>query len=64
MTWLLTFILDYLRKQATAAFYRAAEKKAEATKRGEINDENVKAYEEALTRKERIDAATDLLNRD
>lgn len=62
LTWILTYLLNWLLGQATAL---AASHFAEVEldkKRDIINDENVKRYEAAQSRADRIRAATDLLN--
>ena len=62
-SWLLAFILDYLYKKAKVAVEELVEEQKLAAERGAVNEENVRRYEEALDRKERIDAALELLNR-
>lgn len=63
-SWLLSFLMDYFMKKAKAAIVEKAEQLKHDRERGEINEENLKAYEKAVERKERIDAALSLLNGD
>lgn len=61
--WILEVILKWLFNLATNAVQNYEDQVAEDKRRGEINDANVKAYEEARDRASRIAAATKLLNR-
>lgn len=63
LAWLVEKILIYLLNRAASAVTDAAKDMERDKERGEINDENVKAYEEANERKERIHLSLDLLNR-
>lgn len=58
--YVLSWLLNLLEKKIENAAADAATDKA----RGETNDKNVKAYEDAQSRKDRIAAALKLLNRD
>ena len=61
--WLVTFLLEYLSGKATAFIEEKAAVLRRDSERGEINEANHKAYNEALTRAERIRDAENLLNR-
>lgn len=63
LSWILEKVLAFLLGKATAAVTQAVDDLAEAKKRGEINEANIKAYEEAKDRADRIRSATALLNR-
>lgn len=63
LTWLAEKILNYLLGKAYNAAIDVAEDLKRDKERGETNDKNIKAYEEATARKDRITAALDLLNR-
>lgn len=62
--WLLKQLLAWLFNLATNAIQKHEDQVLEDKKRGEINDKNVKAYEEAQDRASRIAAALKLLNRE
>ncbi len=62
LTWLLNSVLNWLLARATKAVADVSKEMADAKEQGQINDENVKRYEAARDRAERIKAATDLLN--
>lgn len=64
LTWLLNAILTWLAAQAAKAAAERAAQLAEDRRRGQTNETNLKAYEEATDRAERIAAATALLNGD
>ena len=61
--WVATAALNWLAKVIARSVQRYREQLELDRSRGQINEENVKKYEEALTRQERIDAALGLLNR-
>ncbi len=63
LTWLAGKILNYLLGRAVDAAVAKAKDIEREQARGEINDANVKAYEEATTEKERLEASLSLLNR-
>ena len=63
LMWLVGQVLNYFLGKATQAIQDHAADVARDKERGEINDANVKAYEEAKDRADSIKAATDLLNR-
>lgn len=63
LEWIAGQILAYLLGKATSAIEQKAADVERDKARGEVNDANVKAYEEANDRADRIRAATDLLNR-
>lgn len=60
--WVATAALNWLAKVIAKSVQRYREQLELDRSRGQINEENVKKYEEALTRQERIDAALGLLN--
>lgn len=62
LSMILKIILDYLLGKATTAVAKELDQMAEDKKRGKINDNNVKAYQDAKDRQSRVRAATDLLN--
>ncbi len=62
LAWLAGWILNYLLGKAVAATKDAAADLKRDEERGVINEANVKAYNGATTRADRIRAATDLLN--
>lgn len=61
--WLVEQVLSYFLGKATKAIEDHAADVARDKARGEINDTNTKAYEDAVDRASSIKAATDLLNR-
>lgn len=61
--WIAGQILNYLLGKASDAIQTAAQQIADDKARGEINDANVKAYEDANDRASRIKSSLDLLNR-
>ncbi len=61
--WLLKQLLQYLTNLAVAEVKRIQVENALAKERGETNEANSKAYEEAVDRVARRQAALDLLNR-
>lgn len=63
LTWIVNAILNWLLSKAVAAVSQYEAQVADDKKRGEINDANTKAYEDAVDRQARIDAALVLLNR-
>lgn len=63
LIWIAEKVLNYLLGRATDAVIEHEKEVARDKERGEINDANTKAYEEANDRAARIKAATDLLNR-
>lgn len=63
LMWLAERILNYLLGRATDAVIEKAKEVERDKERGETNEANVKAYEEALDRQARRRAALDLLNR-
>ncbi len=62
LMWLLTKLLEILVGKATDAINKAVSDMKRDKERGEVNEANVKAYQDAVDRKSRIDAATSLLN--
>lgn len=64
LEWLAGWILKYLADKASAAVTQAAKDVKLDNERQVINDANVKRYEEATTRKDRVDSALLLLNRE
>lgn len=62
-SWLLEKLLNYFLGKVTVAIEDHVQQMAEDKRRGEVNDKNVKAYEEAVDRRSRINAALALLNR-
>lgn len=64
LAWLVGQIMTYLLGRAEKAAADKLSQMAEDKKRGEINDANVKAYEEAKDRAARQAAALALLNGD
>lgn len=63
LEWLIGWLLNWLLGKATTAIEKKTIEIARDKERGETNDANVKAYEEANDRAARIKAAQDLLNR-
>ncbi len=63
LMWLVEKILSYFLGRATQAVIDHEADVARDKERGEINDANTKKYEDAVSRADRIKAATDLLNR-
>lgn len=63
LEWIVGFILKYLLGKAEKAAGNAAADYARDKEREQINEKNVKAYEEAVDRAAKIRAATDLVNR-
>lgn len=61
--WLAGWLLNWLLSRLTKRAVETAEQVKLDHERGEINDANVKAYEEANERADRIRAAGRLLNR-
>lgn len=61
--WLAERILNYLLGRAVTAVGETLKDAEQERERGKVNGENAKRYEEAVERKDRIRAATDLLNR-
>lgn len=61
--WILQKILDWLLSRAIAEVNERTAELVRDRERKEINEKNIKAYEESLSRMERINAAIDLLNR-
>jgi len=64
LTWLLTFLLDYLLKRASAAVVETRQQVKEDERLEKIDHANIEAYEKAKTREERIGRAVALLNSD
>lgn len=64
LEWLAGWILKYLADKASAAVTQAAKDVKLDNERQVINDANVKRYEEATARKDRVDSALLLLNRE
>lgn len=63
LTWILGWILKYLADKTTAAVIDKLQDVERDKQREQVNEANVKAYDEAVARADRIRAATDLLNR-
>jgi predicted outer membrane lipoprotein len=63
LSWLLKVILDWAFARAKAEATELLEKLKRERERKEINEENVKKYNEAKGRKERIEEALRLINR-
>lgn len=63
LSWLATFILNYLWSKAAKELVTHAEQVALDEKRGARDEANVAAYAQAKSREERARAALDLLNR-
>lgn len=63
MLKLVEAVLAWAANRAIQEANNVADKIARDKERGEINEENAKKYEGALTRAEQIRNATDLLNR-
>lgn len=61
--WFMKKLLDYLLNRAIVEVNAKLAQMKLDQQRGEINEKNVKAYEEASDRRGKIDAALDLLNR-
>jgi hypothetical protein len=61
--WVLEILIGMLLKRAEKSALEAANQIKLDTERKATNDKNVKAYEEASTRADRIRASLDLLNR-
>lgn len=64
LEWIAGWILKYLADKAVAAAKQAAADVKRDQERQVINDQNVKRYEEATARQDRINAAQYLLNRE
>lgn len=64
LEWLLGLIIGQLLKTATSEVSKAVERLIEDRARQKVNEENMKAYEEAKDREARIRAAQALLNGD
>lgn len=62
LAWLAGWILNYLLGKASTAIKKAEDQILLDHDREVTNEQNVKAYEEAKTREDRIRAATNLLN--
>lgn len=62
LAWLLKVILDWAFQRAKSEASQLLERLKLERERKEINEENVRLYEEAKTRAERIEAASNLLN--
>lgn len=62
LAWLLKVILDWAFARAKSEALELFERLEKEKERKEINEENIKRYEEAKSRAERIKAATALLN--
>lgn len=63
LQWIAEKILSWLLSKATSALEEKIKDVKQDAERNEINDENTRKYEEAVSRKDSIDAALDLLNR-
>lgn len=63
LEWIAGWILNWLLGKATTAVEKKVEEMARDKERGETNDKNVQSYEDAVSRADRIKAATQLLNR-
>lgn len=61
--WFLEQLLAFLYKRANEAIHEAIAQKVEDERRGKLNADNLKAYVQAVDRKERIAAALKLVNR-
>lgn len=64
LSWILEKILAFLLGKAVSAAEDKFQEIQTDKERGEVNDANTKAYEAAVDRKDRIDAALGLLNRE
>lgn len=64
LSWLLEKILAFLLGKATTAVTQAVDDMVRDKARGQINEENVRAYEEAYDRKQKVESALKLLNRE
>lgn len=64
LSWLLSFILDYLLKRAGAAVAVKYAQVKEDERREKIDHANIEAFEQAKDRHERIERAVGLLNGD
>ncbi len=62
-SWLVEQILSYLLKLAVKSIETTVNQIEEDKKRGQVNEANQKAYEEAQDRASRIQAALNLLDR-
>lgn len=62
LSWIVKLLLEYLFGKAATAVQEKAKELARDKERGEINEANVKAYEEAKDRESRRRAALDLVN--
>lgn len=63
LTWIAGQVLRYLLGLVTDQVIKKAEEVKRDQERGEINEANVKAYEESNDRLDRIKRAGELLNR-
>lgn len=63
ITWIATKVLEWLLRLVKTSVEEYLAELAEQRKRGEINEANVKAYEEAKSRQGRIEEALRLLDR-
>lgn len=62
LSWFVKKVLEVLLNKLVAYMNELSEQIKRDKERGETNEANIKAYEEALERKDRIKRATDLLN--
>lgn len=63
LSWLGTKVLEWLLRLVEQSVREHLIDLAEAKRRGETNEANVKAYEAAKVRREKVQAALDMLNR-
>lgn len=63
ISWIAGELLKWLLGMVEKSIKKHLEDLARDKERKEINEENIKKYEEANDRKKRIEAAIDLLNR-
>lgn len=63
LAWILQTILAFMMKKAIGSVQDISEQNKKDEELGKINEENIKKYEEAKSRVERISAAVSLLNR-
>lgn len=64
LEWFIGLVLNWLLQKALGAAATAKAAADEARRRNEIDGANLKAYEEAKSRAERIEASLRLLNGD
>lgn len=62
LSWILTYLLNYLLGRITAQAASQLNEIVEDKNRDVINEENVKRYEAAQSRADRVRAALDLIN--